>query len=269
MVKFVCTRRCFLGAGFELESERVGVMEKGTVMEALSMKVNKQLFHCPTRVQFATGWATNVSIEGDVNLEQLEVYSCLHDEAPVYGGASHDARQIESLSADQHIDVLEELAGFVRCTEGWVSKSVLVLVEVESIEERTSDVEDLFDVFDFNGDGSLSFREFRLACLLAIHDEEKVQGVFDELDEDGSGEVSMAEFVKGFNIVQAEMRNQAKMVWALQQEAEALEDAGDSLEVQLTTAQVALDRTRQEAEALSSGAWAYTREFMSSRCSER
>ena len=77
--RYVCVRRSVIRAGFEMDSEKAGTLEKGTVVAALEERANAQGI---TRVRFDGGWTSLVTGAGQVVLEEI---------APVQEGVPPDA----------------------------------------------------------------------------------------------------------------------------------------------------------------------------------
>ena len=66
--RYKCVRRSVIRAGFEMDSDKAGTLEKGTVIEVLEERVNAEGI---TRVRFAGGWTSLVTGAGLVVLSQM------------------------------------------------------------------------------------------------------------------------------------------------------------------------------------------------------
>eukprot|EP01043_Picozoa_sp_COSAG02_P050047 COSAG02_NODE_5095_length_4636_cov_17.414371_1_plen_438_part_10 len=64
--RYTCTKRSVIRAGFEMDSEKAGTLEKGTIIEVLDEKVNENGI---VRVQFKGGWTSKKTGTGAVVLE--------------------------------------------------------------------------------------------------------------------------------------------------------------------------------------------------------
>jgi len=65
-----------------------------------------------------------------------------------------------------------------------------------SSEMRDKDLEALFNLYDYNHDGTISWREYVcvIALIMAGNTKEKIKLIFNCFDEDGSGSLSREEF---------------------------------------------------------------------------
>eukprot|EP01043_Picozoa_sp_COSAG02_P080015 COSAG02_NODE_18817_length_917_cov_0.913203_1_plen_113_part_10 len=66
--RYACVRRSVIRAGFEMDSEKAGTLEKGTEIEALEERTNAQGI---IRVRFDGGWTSLATEAGLVVLEEV------------------------------------------------------------------------------------------------------------------------------------------------------------------------------------------------------
>ena len=86
---------------------------------------------------------------------------------------------------------------------------------VEDIpQDRRKELQEAFEIFDLNKDGSISKKELEniLRSLNEDPEEEEIQQLLDEVDVDGNGEIDFEEFVALMGKIQKEIDLEAEIV---------------------------------------------------------
>ena len=81
-------------------------------------------------------------------------------------------------------------------------------------QDRRKELQEAFEIFDLNKDGSISKKELEniLRSLNEDPEEEEIQQLLDEVDVDGNGEIDFEEFVALMGKIQKEIDLEAEIV---------------------------------------------------------
>ncbi len=81
-------------------------------------------------------------------------------------------------------------------------------------QDRRKELQEAFEIFDVNKDGSISKKELEniLRSLNEDPEEEEIQQLLDEVDVDGNGEIDFEEFVALMGKIQKEIDLEAEIV---------------------------------------------------------
>ena len=119
--RYTCVKKSQVRAGFEMDSDKAGVLKKGEVIDAYELKVNDQ---GTTRVRFARGWVSMAAGNGAVVLEPV-------------GGAAAAAPAAPSTS--DRVSALKE-AGMEHFASRRFGESIAALEEAQSLDSTDEEV---------------------------------------------------------------------------------------------------------------------------------
>ena len=118
---YTCLIKSQIRSGFEMDSDKAGVLKKGEVIDAYELKVNDQ---GTTRVRFARGWVSMAAGNGAVVLEPV-------------GGAAAAAPAAPSTS--DRVSALKE-AGMEHFASRRFGESIAALEEAQSLDSTDEEV---------------------------------------------------------------------------------------------------------------------------------
>ena len=120
---YTCLIKSQIRSGFEMDSDKAGVLKKGEVIEAYEERVNDQ---GTTRVRFARGWVSMAAGNGAVVLEAV-------------GGASPPAAAPAGPSTSDRVSALKE-AGMEHFASRRFGESIAALEEAQSLDSTDEEV---------------------------------------------------------------------------------------------------------------------------------
>eukprot|EP01050_Picozoa_sp_SAG11_P000310 SAG11_NODE_8_length_31217_cov_52.169677_12_plen_478_part_00 len=121
--RYRCAKRSVVRTGFEMDSDKVGIIERGDTLELLEKRVNEA---GTTRVRFERGWMSATTTDGAKTVEMLVSYRCLR-RAMVRCDYEMDSEKLRILEPGATLEVTDRKVneagiGRLKFSGGWTSE---------------------------------------------------------------------------------------------------------------------------------------------------
>lgn len=123
--RYSCVKRSVFRAGFDMDSDKAGIVERGDVLTITEVRVNEA---DTARIRFDRGWMSATTVDGESTVALLASYRSLR-RAMVRVGYEMDSSKVRVLEPGMTIEVTDRRVneagiGRLKFNEGWTSESM-------------------------------------------------------------------------------------------------------------------------------------------------